>query len=40
VPDGIEGIVPFAGPPGDVAYHLVGGMRPGIANEALNNQRS
>ena len=30
VPEGIEGRVPFAGPLGDVAYQLVGGLRSGM----------
>jgi IMP dehydrogenase len=30
VPEGIEGRVPYAGPLGDVAYQLVGGLRSGM----------
>lgn len=30
VPEGIEGRVPYAGPVGDVAYQLVGGLRSGM----------
>ncbi len=30
VPEGIEGRVPYAGPIGDVAYQLVGGLRSGM----------
>jgi IMP dehydrogenase len=30
VPEGIEGRVPYAGPLGEVAYQLVGGLRSGM----------
>jgi IMP dehydrogenase len=45
VPEGIEGRVPYAGPLGDVAYQLVGGLRSGMGYagaatlEALRNSR-
>jgi IMP dehydrogenase len=45
VPEGIEGRVPYAGPLGDVAYQLVGGLRSGMGYagastlEGLRNSR-
>ncbi|MDX2381246.1 MAG: IMP dehydrogenase [Acidimicrobiia bacterium] len=45
VPEGIEGRVPYAGPLGEVAYQIVGGLRSGMGYagaatlEALRNSR-
>lgn len=30
VPEGVEGIVPFKGPVGDIIWHMVGGLRSGM----------
>ncbi|MFA5135212.1 MAG: IMP dehydrogenase [Patescibacteria group bacterium] len=36
VPEGVEGIVPFKGPVGDIVWHMVGGVRSGMGYLGAN----